>query len=644
MQHRHTRKSAVRLAGAALTAALSLGLAAAASADQLQDILAAKKLRVAIDLGVPPYGMKDAALKSTGSDVETARLLAQDLGVELEIVPTTGANRVPFLQTNKADIVISSMSITPERQKVVDFSVPYAAILAVVGAPRSMTLTSAADLANKKVIATRGTTNDAELTKIAPKDAQIIRFDDDATSITAVVSGQADIFATAPALLRTINDKAPAKQMESKFVMRLNMLGIGLRKNEPALKARLDGWVRDNLQNGKLNAVYKEFHGVNLPPEVQGPAAERPEATMARIASVDIFLVDLLPKVVRTDAVQSFERQETPIVRITDSDGAVGVGYSYTIGTGGSAVARLLDEHLAPMLPGREAGDVEGLWRELMYRVHATTVGALTSIALAAIDTALWDLRARRAGLPLHRLAGGAATSRSTPPRAAGCTCRPRRWSRARCRPGGRLSWRQAQGRAAPCGRGRGAHRRRARGRGRRLGHHGGRQPGLSVPEAIRRARAFEPLDIAWLEEPIHADDVHAHRRLSASTTVPIAVGESLYSLSQFKDYLQSDACSVVQVDVGRIGGITPWLKVAHMAEAYNVPVCPHFLMEIHVALCCAVPNNRWLEYIPQLDLITQSGMRIEDGHGVPSQAPGLGIDWDWAGIERLARHRSRHG
>ena len=177
----------------------------------LQDILAAKKLRVAIDLGVPPYGMKDAALKSTGSDVETARLLAQDLGVELEIVPTTGANRVPFLQTNKADIVISSMSITPERQKVVDFSVPYAAILAVVGAPRSMTLTSAADLANKKVIATRGTTNDAELTKIAPKDAQIIRFDDDATSITAVVSGQADIFATAPALLRTINDKAPAR-------------------------------------------------------------------------------------------------------------------------------------------------------------------------------------------------------------------------------------------------------------------------------------------------------------------------------------------------------------------------------------------------------------------------------------------------
>ena len=609
----------------------------------MQDILAAKKLRVAIDLGVPPYGMKDAALKSTGSDVETARLLAQDLGVELEIVPTTGANRVPFLQTNKADIVISSMSITPERQKVVDFSVPYAAILAVVGAPRSMTLTSAADLANKKVIATRGTTNDAELTKIAPKDAQIIRFDDDATSITAVVSGQADIFATAPALLRTINDKAPAKQMESKFVMRLNMLGIGLRKNEPALKARLDGWVRDNLQNGKLNAVYKEFHGVNLPPEVQGPAAERPEATMARIASVEIFLVDLLPKVVRTDAVQSFERQETPIVRITDSDGAVGVGYSYhrhrRLGRGAPAGRAPGADAAGPR--GRRCG---GLWRELMYRVHATTVGALTSIALAAIDTALWDLRARRAAC---RCTGWPAA----PPHPAlhhrGRLAAPADRGAGRGRgagPGGRLSWRQAQGRAAPCGRGRGAHRRRARGRGRRLGHHGGRQPGLfgargDPPRARLRAaghclagRADPRRRRARAPAAVGLD--HGADRGGRVAVQPVAV----------QDYLQSDACSVVQVDVGRIGGITPWLKVAHMAEAYNVPVCPHFLMEIHVALCCAVPNSRWLEYIPQLDLITQSGMRIEDGHGVPSQAPGLGIDWDWAGIERLARHRSRHG
>ena len=92
-----------------------------------------------------------------------------------------------------------------------------------------------------------------------------------------------------------------------------------------------------------------------------------------------------------------------------------------------------------------------------------------------------------------------------------------------------------------------------------------------------------------------------------------------------------------MQVDVGRIGGITPWLKVAHLAETFNVPVCPHFLMELHVALCCAVPNARWVEYIPQLDDITSTRMRIDNGRAVPSPEPGLGIDWDWAAIARMA-------
>jgi L-alanine-DL-glutamate epimerase-like enolase superfamily enzyme len=140
------------------------------------------------------------------------------------------------------------------------------------------------------------------------------------------------------------------------------------------------------------------------------------------------------------------------------------------------------------------------------------------------------------------------------------------------------------------------------------------------------------------------ADDVAAHKRLTEATAIPIAVGESMYSISQLKDYLQAGACSIVQVDVGRIGGITPWLKVAHMAEAFNVPVCPHFLMELHLPLCCAVPNSRWLEFIPQLDLVTHTAMRIEDGHRVPASEPGLGIDWDWKALDKHVVHRSQHG
>ena len=367
---------------------------------------------------------------------------------------------------------------------------------------------------------------------------------------------------------------------------------------------------------------------------------------MARIVSVEVLQANLKPKVKRTDAVQSFELQETPMVRITDADGAVGTGYSYTIGTGGSSVCKLIDDHLAPVLIDREAEEIEGLWRMLFFRVHATTVGAITSIALAAIDTALWDLRARKAALPLHRLAGGAKNAIDL-----------------YYTEGGWLHMDEAElideamkakehgfgGTKIKVGRPHVAEDvRRLSAVRDKVGFDWeimtDANQGFALDEAIRRARHYERLDVAWFEEPIHADDVGAHRRLAQSTSVPIAVGESMYSLSQFKDYLEAGACSIVQVDVGRIGGITPWLKVAHMAEAFNVPVCPHFLMEIHLGLCCAVPNSRWLEYIPQLDLVTSSPIRIESGKAIPSDKPGLGIDWDWKALERSIVHRRGHG
>src|SRR5262245_64642051 len=129
---------------------------------------------------------------------------------------------------------------------------------------------------------------------------------------------------------------------------------------------------------------------------------------MTRIASVEILQVDLPPPVPRSDAIQSFVTQETPIVRLRMDDGSNGTGYSYTIGTGGSSVVALLKDHLAPRLIGRDPSCIEAIWRDLMFATHATTVGAITSLALAAIDTALWDWRCRRDGQPLWRAAGGA--------------------------------------------------------------------------------------------------------------------------------------------------------------------------------------------------------------------------------------------
>jgi L-alanine-DL-glutamate epimerase-like enolase superfamily enzyme len=160
------------------------------------------------------------------------------------------------------------------------------------------------------------------------------------------------------------------------------------------------------------------------------------------------------------------------------------------------------------------------------------------------------------------------------------------------------------------------------------------------LAEALRRAAAFQSagLDLAWLEEPLPAEDVEGHARLAAATPIPIAVGESLYHPAQFRDYVARGACRIVQPDVARVGGITPWLKIAHLAEAANIPVAPHFLMELHLPLVCAVPNAAWLEHIPQLDRITTSRVVVRDGWASPPEAPGNGIAWDWDAIAAQRR------
>lgn len=360
---------------------------------------------------------------------------------------------------------------------------------------------------------------------------------------------------------------------------------------------------------------------------------------MARIESVELLMVDLVPKVRRTDAIQSFQSQQTPMVRITDSDGATGVGYSYTIGQGGPAIMSLLQESLAPQLIGHDADNIERIWRSLLFSTHATSVGAITSLSLAAIDIALWDLRCKRAGLPLYKMAGGSKDKVPMYTTEGG-------WLHIKTSAivDDALQAREQGFAGAKIKIGQ-PHLSDDRNRLRAVRDALGDRFEIMVDanqafgraEATRRARVLEEFDIAWFEEPMPADDVMEHARLAESTCIPIAVGESMYSISQFKDYLTLGGASIVQVDVARIGGITPWLKVAHMAEAFNVPVCPHFLMELHVSLVCAIPNAPWLEYIPQLDEITQTGMFMVNGHAVPSSEPGLGIDWDWNEIDRRA-------
>ena len=359
---------------------------------------------------------------------------------------------------------------------------------------------------------------------------------------------------------------------------------------------------------------------------------------MSKIVRVEVFQVDLGTKAKRGDAIQSFQVQETPMARIFTDDGPEGVGYAYTIGTGGSSVVALIRDHLAPQLIGRDPAMVEEIWKDLFFHTHATAVGAITSLALCAIDTALWDMRCRRAGLPLHVMAGGAQKAVPVYDTEGGwlhipvselvdnaLETRARGFRGVKVKVGKPHVTEDVKRLSAV---------REAIGGAMELMVDANQ--GFTVAEAIRRARHFEQFDLAWFEEPLPAEDLNGHVLLRQSTALPIAVGESIYSVSQFREYMQRNACTVVQTDAARIGGVTPWLKCAHVAESFNMPICPHYLMELHVGLCAAVPNAPWVEYIPQLDLIMKNTMRIEDGCALPFEAPGLGIEWDWKAIEKL--------
>lgn len=254
------------LAGAAGLGAAGL-VALPARADSLDDIKKNKKVRIAVAMGIPLFAYMDANLNPTGSDVETARLIAKALGAELELVQITNAARVPTVQTRKADILIGSLAITPERKRAIDFTIPYATLDIIVAGVPSLAVKEYKDLVGKRIGVTRATVNDVMVTQNA-RGAEIVRFEDDATLITAVVSGQLDLVSTQTAVLASMNEKRPNSRLEVKFVQQELNLGMALPKGEEPLKAWLNDWIRTAFNSGELNTLFKKFHDRDLPKDL----------------------------------------------------------------------------------------------------------------------------------------------------------------------------------------------------------------------------------------------------------------------------------------------------------------------------------------------------------------------------------------
>jgi polar amino acid transport system substrate-binding protein len=252
-------------------AAAVCGIGSPASANVLVSVTTQKKLRVATDLGIPPFGMLDSALKPTGSDVDVANALAADWGVGIEFINTTGPTRIPNVNTGKADVIISSLSITEERKAVVDFTRPYSFIRTTIIAPVADPMKSWEDLKGKSIAVVRSTAQDVALTpRAAAGGFTVVRFDDDATAITAAVSGQATYLGLADPQMRAINQRSPNRQFEAKIPLTQFSIAMGVKKGEVDLLAKLNEWIGTNVQNGKLNAIFLKYHGINIPAEILG--------------------------------------------------------------------------------------------------------------------------------------------------------------------------------------------------------------------------------------------------------------------------------------------------------------------------------------------------------------------------------------
>lgn len=251
----------------AIIAAVALGLSAAtiARADDLADILSKGVVRIGVPVDVPPFGSQDANRNPVGLDIELAENIGKALGVKVELQQITGANRIPYLITNKIDIVIAALGMTPERAKQITYTSPYADTYDAVYGPKSINVTSAAELGTHKIVVTKGTTQDMTLTGMNA-DANYMRTEDDATSATAYLSGQADLIATNSLVVQEMLKQNAAKEFDRKFVLARGPAHMGVRMGEQNLANWLNVFLYTAVMSGDLDKWTQKYLGYPYEP------------------------------------------------------------------------------------------------------------------------------------------------------------------------------------------------------------------------------------------------------------------------------------------------------------------------------------------------------------------------------------------
>ncbi|KRF06347.1 uroporphyrinogen decarboxylase [Arthrobacter sp. Soil782] len=358
---------------------------------------------------------------------------------------------------------------------------------------------------------------------------------------------------------------------------------------------------------------------------------------MSTIQSVtaDLYRVPLPVKL--TDSMHGdMDDFELITVRIRDEDGVEGLGYTYTVNAGGAAVAVMINRYMADTLVGQDSTQIERLWEKLWWQLHYAGRGGHQTSAISAIDIALWDLQGRRLQTPLWQLFGG--YDPKVPVYAGGIDLQftldqllkqtdgfQEAGFRAIKMKVGRLNTREDIERVA---------KMRA--------HLGDDFPLMvdanmrwTADRAITAARALQEFNLIWLEEPIIPDDLPGMRRVLRDGGIPIAGGENLHTLHEFRAAIDAGALSYPEPDVTNCGGYTVFRKIASLAEAHNLPVTSHGVHDLTVHALAAAPNRTYMEaHGFSLERYMTNPMPIVDGFVTAPDTPGHGIDLDFAALE----------